>query len=251
LGRALLLGGVAVALFVAGGLFGFLLRQGAPWAAPVAGEASAAAAATDTPDDAPLKRLKDLQALNDKLGRELESQKTLTAEARSSADAARQDVEQTLKTKDDRVGELEELAERLKMDLAEAKAREVAATRDAERARKAPAQPPQDRINKGQEPVVKKLSDELEAQKRLTQAAKKREEAVRRDLEQVRREGQRTLEQVRRESQQTLEQVRREGQQALEQLRRQLQQQQKATQQARAEAEKHKRAAEEAIRKSK
>jgi hypothetical protein len=243
---------VAAVLFVAGGLFGFLLREGALRAAPGASDAPSAGLATEAPqDDASLKRLKELEALEDKLGRELESQKKLTAEARAGADAARRDLELARKSKDDRVGELEELAERLKKDLAETRGREAAATRDAEQARKAAAQPPQDRSSKELTLRVKKLSDDLEAQKRLTQAAKTREEAVRRELEQVRRDDQRTLEQVRRESQQTLERVRREGQRALEQARQQSQKQQTATQQARAEAEKYKREAEEATRKIK
>jgi hypothetical protein len=235
-----------------GGLVGFMLRDGVVRAAPDAGGAPAALAADAPPDDASLERLKELEARNDKLVRQLEAQKKLTAEATAGGDAARHDLDLALESQEDRVGEMEELAARLKKDLAEARAREAAAAREAEQARKAAAQTPQD---KELALRAKKLSDELAVQKRQAQAAKSREDAVRRDLERVRREDQQTLERVRREDQQTLERVRRENEKNLERVRREgeqaLDKVRKELQQARADAEKYKRAAEEAKRKSK
>lgn len=250
-GRGFLLSGGAVMLLLAGGLIGYLLREGTLQAGD----------AQPSRDEASLERQEELEALNAKLNRWLTSREKQAADAKAAADAARRELEQARKATDDRVGELEGIATRLKKDLAESKAREAAAGRDADMARTA-APPPSLRDNKEVGLLIKRLNEDLAAQKRLTLVGKTREEALRREIEQVRRDGQRNLDQVRREGQQALalaqrqsqqatEQARRDGQRALEQVRQQLLKQQQATQQARADAEKFKRAAEEAKRKSK
>lgn len=187
-----------------------------------------------------LKRLKESQTFSDKLSKDLAVQTKRTIEAKDRADLVQFELDKTKKANDDREARLDKLSQ----DLAAAKAGETAAILDADQARKDSGKV---RV-KELESINKKLTTDLDAQKRKTQDVKNREEAARRNVDQARREGQQLLEQVRRQNQQIVEQVRREGKTALDQVRRQLRQQELATERARADAEKHRRAAEEARR---
>src|SRR5262249_41032312 len=116
------------------------------------------------------KRQKELEGQVGKLNDELRAQKKLTSEADTRAEAARNELEEAREGTEARLKELNK-------ELADAKARE-----------KTPPPPNPGRVA-ALEGVFKKVAAELDVQKRQAREAKGREEAARRNVEQVRKEG--------------------------------------------------------------
>jgi hypothetical protein len=251
LGLFSLLSGAFI-LVLAGGLAGFFLHPQLRGATPEPGNDAPASLVSDTRKDGAArfaaeeatkarKRQKELEAQLRRVSEELRAQKKLTTEADERTEAARNELEETREATEVRLKELN---------------KELADARKPEK-----TTPP---VNPARlatlEAVFKKVAAELDVQKRQAREALGREAAARRNVDQVRKEGQLALEQLRRESQKTIEQVRREKQQgidqarkekdlALAQARKELDKQRTETQKARAEADKYKRAAEEAKKK--
>jgi hypothetical protein len=208
--------------------------------------------ATAQTDAKALERAQELETLAAQLSEELEAEQIKAADAEARAEAARRELSKlraaSSKWKDGRVKELQALIDSLNLDLVSqkkeldlAKARE-AAVRGAK---------PQDDRAMVAEALNKKLIKSLEAQTKVVKDAKTREDAARRQTEQVRQDGQRALEQERQQHQRALEQLRRDDQRTVEQVRQQLRQQELVSQKLRVDLEQQKRATEEAKRKNK
>lgn len=238
----MLVAALAIVLFLTGGAGGYALAT-IRWAGdeidlPLRPKVEDAADAQREETEAAklAKRLKDAHILFDKHRLDFQAQEKRSEQARQTLNGRIKELETKLAKADD------DLTAQKKQTAAE-KARAESAERDADMLR-AEGKKPQDKLL---EAVTKKF----EAQTKLTQIANARADAAQRNTDQVRNLGERQLEQQRQESQRQLEQLRQENQRQLEQVRQQLRLQQQMTEQARADANRHKQAADELRRKLK
>ena len=239
-------GALAIVALLVGGAGGYALAT-IPWIGDEADNPSLPTVEDAKPQDAEAvklaKRLKDAQLLLDK-------QRLVFVAHEKQREESRKGLDERVKTLESDIAKAADDLTAQKKQTAAEKARAESAERDADMLR-AEGKKPQDERIKLLEAAAKKQQKDLEAQTKLTQLANARADAAQRNTDQVRNLGERQLEKQRQESQRQLEQLRQENQRQLEQVRQQLRLQQQMTDQARADANRHKQAADELRRKVK
>lgn len=259
--KSLYLFGMATLLILAGGAAGFSLRPhvlDAP-ESPVGTTEAPTENSTPVAADA-LKAAEEITRLSGRLKglenhvEEIRKERDRLQKDLQAARLAARKAEADAHIRSESIREMENRVTELSRELDQQK--KLTAEAQAQAGKTSPAD---DRVM-ALEALAARQVVELRNLKNMADQARNREEAVRRNLEQVRREGrqaldhlnqhhQRTINQVQQQHQRTVDQMRQQHQQALERGRRELQQQRIETQKAREAAAREKKAAEEARRK--